>query len=500
MAYTSDKTPTGLTALTSLATDDVFVVGDNSDASEVAKQITKANLLTDFGSATQTLTNKTISGASNTISNVNLASQVTGNLPVGNLNSGTSASSSTFWRGDGTWATPTATVAALGDITDVTITSIASGEILKWNGSAWINNTLAEAGIAAASHTHATSDITSGTFADARIAESNVTQHQAALSITESQISDLGTYQTQDAQLTSLAGLVPGTEGRLIESDGLGGFQMATAATVVQNAGALMDSEVDADIKTLSLPANTTISTFGASLVDDADAATARTTLGVDAAGTDNSTDVTLAGTPDYITISGQTITRNQIDLTTDVTGVLPEANLPDASTTAQGVSELATTAEVDTGTDTGRTITPDALAGSYAGTKSIGVQVTDGSGAITTGDGKAYIRIPSSADGMNLVAVAASLTAPSTSGTPTIQIARGRQAAAGTAHAFVDMLSTAITIDANEYDSKDATTAAVINTSNDDISTGDLIRVDVDGVGSGPTAVLSVNLEFRLP
>jgi hypothetical protein len=53
----------------------------------------------------------------------------------------------------------------------------------------------------------------------------------------------------------------------------------------------------------------------------------ARTNLGVDAAGTDNSTDVTLAGTPDYITISGQEITRNQIDLTTDVTGVLPSGN-----------------------------------------------------------------------------------------------------------------------------------------------------------------------------
>jgi hypothetical protein len=45
-----------------------------------------------------------------------------------------------------------------------------------------------------------------------------------------------------------------------------------------------------------------------------------------------NTGDVSLAGTSDYITLSGQTITRNQIDLATDVTGDLPFANLAQLS------------------------------------------------------------------------------------------------------------------------------------------------------------------------
>lgn len=107
----------------------------------------------------------------------------------------------------------------------------------------------------------------------------------------------------------------------------------------------------------------TTLSSFGRSLIDDADAAAARVTLGV--------SNVTLAGSYDYITIEGQTITRNQIDLTTDVTGALPNANLANSTITV-------TDGTTGTATALGGTIT-------FAGTASE-VTVSQSSGTVTIG------------------------------------------------------------------------------------------------------------------
>ena len=80
-------------------------------------------------------------------------------------------------------------------------------------------------------------------------------------------------------------------DGRDVATDGskLDGIESGADQTDTANvtaAGALMDSEVDADIKTFSLPANTTISAYGKTLVDDADAAAARSTLGLGTAAT----------------------------------------------------------------------------------------------------------------------------------------------------------------------------------------------------------------------
>lgn len=138
-------TPTlGAATATSLNTN-FFTPGGYTLAGAAGKTLTFDNTMTLAGvdsstltfqgtdtyvgrSTTDTLTNKTINGANNTLT-VRLGSDVTGNLPVTNLNGGSGATPSTFWRGDGTWAAP----AGSGNVTGPG--SSTSGDLVTYNGT-----------------------------------------------------------------------------------------------------------------------------------------------------------------------------------------------------------------------------------------------------------------------------------------------------------------------------------------------------------------------------
>lgn len=157
----------------------------------------------------------------------------------------------------------------------------------------------------------------------------------------------------------------------------------------------------------------------------------------------------------------------------------------------ASGGATEATAGEVNTGTETAKYVSPDSLAGSNFGTAVVSILVTDPNGDdLATGDGQAHFFVPSTLNGRNLVGAFAAVTTVSSSGLPTVQIHNLTQAA--------DMLTTPITIDASEKHSKDATTPAVIDAANDDVATGDELRIDVDVAGTGAKGLV-VELHFRL-
>lgn len=344
----------------------------------IAADLAISGNLTVSGTTTTTTSNDVIIGDSIIVLNNNSAATPVDDAGI-EIERGDSTNVSILWKegvdqweiDDGTSSRrllDTNDIQTSGDFTldglnDTTISANSVGEILKWTGSAWENNTLSEAGIQAQS---ALLDDIAGFSATAGLLSSDgagnittdTTTYGEITSITSgsgltgggtSGVVDLAvgagtgitvnadTIQVADNGISALQLNVAGdgTGGNVLTSDGDGTFTWSDAGAATNNAvvtfegsGGItttlgdisMNQASDETITIAHLTTDGNKHVTATSTTNDGNVLTAGATAGTFswAAPQQVSTDVTLGGTPDYLTLSNQVLTLTKLDISDD--------------------------------------------------------------------------------------------------------------------------------------------------------------------------------------
>jgi len=181
------------------ATGHTHTVADITDLTATAAELNytdgvTSNIQTQLDGKSSTSHNHTLDSLSNTTITTNSAGEIlkwNGSAWINNTlaEAGISATSHNH---------------TLDSLSNTTITTNSAGEILKWNGSAWINNTLAEAGISATGHTHTVADITDLTATASELnALDGITATVTELNYTDGVTSNIQTQLNAKAPLAS---------------------------------------------------------------------------------------------------------------------------------------------------------------------------------------------------------------------------------------------------------------------------------------------------------